>query len=120
MCNFKARRSWAGLFVAPILSARCWLKRASWARVLGPAGAAMNNRYSVIVVVAASVLLAGCAAHWVRTDGGPVDNAQGQSTLAQCRGEGATAGAGIGEWGQRTNVEMKVTEACMARNGYIR
>ena len=88
--------------------------------MLGPAGAAMNNRYPIIVAVAASVLLAGCAAHWVRTDGGPVDNAQGQSTLAQCRGEGATAGATIGEWGQRTNVEMKVTEACMARHGYIR
>jgi hypothetical protein len=26
----------AGLFFAPSLSARCWLRRASWARVLGP------------------------------------------------------------------------------------
>ena len=82
-------------------------------------GRAVKFIFTLSVVLVAA-LLAGCAAHWVRTDGGPVDNAQGQSTLAQCRGEGATAGATIGEWGQRTNVEMKVTEACMARHGYIR
>jgi len=61
--------------------------------------------------------LAPPASHWVRTDGGPVDKAQGQATLAQCKGEAATAGANVPS--NRLSLEMKVTEACMARNGYI-
>jgi hypothetical protein len=61
-------------------------------------------------------LLAGCASHpnYVRTDGGAVDAAQEQAMLAQCKGEGATAVIASDFAGQR-----KVTEACMARNGYI-
>jgi hypothetical protein len=67
--------------------------------------------------------LSGCASqlsNYVRTDGAPIDAAQEKATLAQCKGEGATAaGVNVDPY-QRLNAEMKVTEACMARNGYIK
>ena len=76
-------------------------------------------------LVAAALLcalaLSGCAQHWVRTDGVPVNKTRQQTTLAQCKGEGATAMAGANIHGiERTDNERAVTEACMARNGYNR
>jgi hypothetical protein len=72
----------------------------------------------------AMVLLSACSqvlSNYVRTDGAPVDAAQEKATLAQCKGEGATASAHVAEDPglHRLTLEMKVTEACMARNGYI-
>lgn len=46
--------------------------------------------------VLASVLLAGCVSNsvnYARTDGGAINMAQEQATLAQCKGEGLTAEA---------------------------
>jgi hypothetical protein len=71
-----------------------------------------------------AVFLAGCAQlkqQYVRTDGSPIDNAQQQSALAQCKGEAALATANVtpenDPFHQR---ETTVVNACMARNGYIR
>jgi hypothetical protein len=69
----------------------------------------------------AMLLLSGCGLpqevvrpNYVRTDGAPVNESQEQATLAQCKGEAAAAPP-TGALGQ----QMKMTEACMARNGYI-
>jgi hypothetical protein len=72
------------------------------------------------LVIAILPALAGCAvpSQWARTDGGSVDQAQRQATLAQCKGEAATARANVDVY-ERINVDVKVTESCMARNGYI-
>lgn len=69
------------------------------------------------------VFLVGCAQlkqQYVRTDGSPVDNAQQQSVLAQCKGEAAVATANVtsGEDPFHRR-EVTVINACMARNGYI-
>jgi putative hemolysin len=73
----------------------------------------------VVVATLLSVLaLSGCAHHWVRTDGVPVNKTKKQATLAQCKGEGAAAVAGANIHGiERTENEKAVTEACMARHG---
>jgi uncharacterized protein YceK len=77
------------------------------------------------VLLAIAVVLGGCAAHlnYTRTDGGPVDAASQQATLAQCKGEGASAPAqtvpspyGVVEHARKENT---IIDACMARNGYI-
>ena len=68
-----------------------------------------------------TLLLFGCASQlskYVRTYGGPVDAAQEQSTMAQCKGEAATA-AVKGEGLAQLRKEDDVITACMARNGYI-
>ena len=73
------------------------------------------------LAIVAMLLLTGCAStslsSYIRTDGLPINTAQEQSALAQCKGEAATAGANVPS--NRLSLEMKVTEACMARNGYI-
>ena len=81
----------------------------------------MNNQYPIIAAVAASVLLAGCAAHWVRTDGGPVDNHAGLghfhfhvSSLTPLADGCASSSAFAPALGQR-GLPLSV-----ARNGYIR
>jgi hypothetical protein len=64
-----------------------------------------------------ALTLGGCSSHssgYTRTDGVPVDPLHQQSTLAQCKGEGATALPNGDVWQQE-----KITAACMARNGYI-
>jgi outer membrane murein-binding lipoprotein Lpp len=83
-------------------------------------GAAMSHRYLFIAVVLAPVLLAGCAStsNYVRTDGGAINTAQEQATMAQCKAEGATAEANNPN--QYGRLERTVTDACMARSGYIR
>jgi hypothetical protein len=69
-----------------------------------------------------ALALSGCAAQrlsasqYTRTDGGPVDAAREQATLAQCKGEAAIAPPGQFDWGRRENT---IIAACMARNGYI-
>jgi hypothetical protein len=78
------------------------------------------------LMIAIALALAGCAAQrsmYARTDGRPVDAAQEQATLAQCKGEGATAPVqtvpspyGVVE---RARKENTIIDACMARNGYI-
>jgi len=70
-------------------------------------------------LIAIALALAGCASKssdYARTDGVPVDPMHQQATLAQCKGEGAMAG-NPGDYGRK---EATVTDACMARNGYIR
>jgi hypothetical protein len=68
-----------------------------------------------------ALALSGCAQHWARTDGVPVNKSRQQATLAQCKGEAATTMAGANIHGiERTDKERAVTEACMARNGYNR
>jgi hypothetical protein len=68
----------------------------------------------------AMVLLSGCASqlsNYVRTDGAPIDAAQEKATLAQCKGEAAAIPfVEAYAWQQQ---QKKITEACMARNGYI-
>jgi uncharacterized protein YceK len=66
------------------------------------------------------VLLSGCASQlskYVRTDGAPVNAAQEQAAMAQCKGEAATTvtGSGLSE----LRKEDTVINACMARNGYV-
>jgi hypothetical protein len=69
-------------------------------------------------LVLASALLAGCVTNdYVRTDGGQINTAQERAMLAQCKGEGATAAPAADPY---HNLDRTVTEACMARNGYIR
>ena len=74
-------------------------------------------------------LLTGCATqpastvalNYVRTDGRPNDIAQMASALAQCQAEGARSvddqvyAAGV----SRSSKETAITNACMARNGYL-
>jgi hypothetical protein len=76
-----------------------------------------------------ALVLGGCAgqrsnASYTRTDNRAVDAAQEQATLAQCKGEGATAAVQVipgGPYGvvDRARKEAAVVDACMARNGYI-
>jgi hypothetical protein len=82
-----------------------------------------------VLAIAMAVVLGGCAAQYMnasmytRTDGA-TDAAKQQATLAQCKGEGATAAAlrntggpiGVVEGARK---EAAVVDACMARNGYI-
>jgi hypothetical protein len=77
-------------------------------------------------LIAMALALAGCASHssaYTRTDGVPVDPLHQQTTLAQCKGEGATAPVQStgGAYGavDRARKEAEVVDACMARNGYI-
>jgi hypothetical protein len=75
---------------------------------------------SFITVMACAVVLTGCASQlskYVRTDSAPVDPAQEQATVAQCRGEVATIPP-RGDDPYRVK-ERDVLNACMARNGYI-
>ena len=80
-----------------------------------------------LAVIASAVVLAGCAAEtakkfYVRTDGGSVDLAREQATLAQCKGEAAksvpppNSGAVYLDEARKENT---LIVACMARNGYI-
>ena len=79
------------------------------------------------LAIAMAIALGGCASHssaYTRTDGVPVDPLHQQATLAQCKGEGATAPVqtvpspyGVVE---RARKENTIIDACMARNGYIK
>jgi len=77
-------------------------------------------------LIAIALALGGCASNssdYARTDGVPVDPMHQQATLAQCKGEGATAavqttGDAHGAV-DRARKEADVDNACMARNGYI-
>ena len=78
------------------------------------------------LAIAMALALGGCASKssaYTRTDGAPVDPLHQQATLAQCKGEGATAPVqtvpspyGVVE---RARKENTIIDACMARNGYI-
>jgi len=76
----------------------------------------------LLIVVA--IALGGCAAQrlntsmYTRTDGKPVDPAQQQAVLAQCKGEAVSAPTDpqCFDCGQK---ERTIIAACMARNGYI-
>ena len=78
-------------------------------------------------LIAMAIVLGGCASNsspYARTDGVPVDPLHQQSTLAQCKGEGATATVQANPGGpygvvERERKEAAVVNACMARNGYI-
>jgi hypothetical protein len=92
----------------------------------------MKTRFALL---AAACLLSSCASQqatsssYVRTDGLRGDPNQQQAVLAQCKGEGAVAvadavyAAGPVPWiagmATRSSKEAAVTDACMARNGYI-
>ena len=80
-------------------------------------------------LIAIAIALGGCAAQYMnasmytRTDNRAVDAAQEQATLAQCKGEGATA-AQVNRGGpygvvERERKEAAIVNACMARNGYV-
>jgi hypothetical protein len=78
-------------------------------------------------LIALAIALSACASNnsgYTRTDGVPVDPMHQQATLAQCKGEGATASVQTtrGAYGavDRARKEADVVNACMARNGYIR
>ena len=80
------------------------------------------------LLITMALVLAGCAAQrtnasYSRTDNRTVDAAQEQATLAQCKGEAATAvvqsGGGVLAPAERARKEGAVIDACMARNGYI-
>jgi hypothetical protein len=74
-----------------------------------------------------AIALGGCSSHssgYTRTDGVSVDPLHEQSTLAQCKGEGATAignqsGPGVSDVFERERRETAIVNGCMARNGYI-
>ena len=75
------------------------------------------------LAVAMAIALGGCASQsnalkYTRTDGKPVDPAQQQATLAQCKGEAVSAPTDpqCFDCGQK---ERTIIAACMARNGYI-
>ena len=78
-------------------------------------------------LIAMAIALAGCASHssgYARTDGVSVDPLHQQATLAQCKGEAATAPVQVNPGGpygvvERERKEAAVVDACMARNGYI-
>jgi hypothetical protein len=79
-------------------------------------------------LIAMAFVLTGCAAQrasqYTRTDNRAVDAAQEQATLAQCKGEGATAAVQRNPGGpigvvEGARKEAAVVDACMARNGYI-
>jgi hypothetical protein len=78
-------------------------------------------------LIAMAIALGGCSSHssaYTRTDGVPIDPLHQQSTLAQCKGEGATATVQVNPGGpygvvERERKEAAVVNACMARNGYI-
>ena len=78
-------------------------------------------------LIAMALALGACSSHssgYTRTDGVPVDPLHQQSTLAQCKGEGATAivqttGGGAVDAFERARKEAAVVNAWMARNGYI-
>ena len=77
--------------------------------------------------IAMALALGACSSHssgYTRTDGVPVDPLHQQTTLAQCKGEGATATVQANPGGpygvvERERKEAAVVNACMARNGYI-
>ena len=78
-------------------------------------------------LIAMALALAGCIAQhpsmYTRTDNRSVDAAQEQATLAQCKGEGASAtqvNRG-GPYGvvERERKEAAIVNACMARNVYV-
>jgi hypothetical protein len=78
-------------------------------------------------LIAMALALGGCSSHssaYTRTDGVPVDPLHQQATLAQCKGEGATAPVQVNPGGpygvvERERKEAAVVDACMARNGYV-
>jgi hypothetical protein len=77
-------------------------------------------RASFFAIMASAVVLGGCASrlsNYVRTDGTPINTAQEQATLAQCKGEGVIA-TSTGDAG-RLRGEQTITDARMAPNGYI-
>jgi hypothetical protein len=80
------------------------------------------------LLIAIALALGGCAAQhpsmYTRTDNRAIDAAQEQATLAQCKGEGATAAVHVNPGGpigvvEGARKEAAVVDACMARNGYI-
>ena len=81
----------------------------------------------LLIAIASALALSGCSSHssgYARTDGVPIDPLHQQTTLAQCKGEGATAAAQANRGGpygvvERERKEAAVVNACMARNGYI-
>jgi len=78
-------------------------------------------------LIAIAIALSACASNisgYARTDGVPVDPLHQQATLAQCKGEGATASAQVNPPGpigvvEGARKETTLIDACMARNGYI-
>jgi hypothetical protein len=87
-------------------------------------------RFSLIPVVA---MVAGCASqqgfNYTRVDGRPVDAAQGEAALAQCKGTQAVyslydqPGDGAIPWIFNTATkpmrQQQILDACMANAGYI-
>jgi hypothetical protein len=67
--------------------------------------------------VVAATASANQASNYVRTDGGPFDAAQRQATLEQCKGEATIEAKGI--LLSKTEREIAITKACMARSNYI-
>jgi hypothetical protein len=79
-----------------------------------------------ILILTLACTLAGCASHastnYARVDGAPTNPAHAQAVLAQCKGEGVqSVGQGVYLGGpiSRASKEATVTDACMARNGYL-
>jgi hypothetical protein len=74
------------------------------------------------LAIVAMLLLTGCAStslsSYIRTDGLPINTAQEQSALAQCKGEAAMASDGD-PLRRAWRKEDAVIAACMARAGYI-
>ena len=78
-------------------------------------------------LIAMALALGACSSHsggYTRTDGVSVDPLHQQATLAQCKGEAATAPVQVNPGGpygvvEGARKEAAVVNACMARNGYI-
>ena len=72
------------------------------------------------LIVAMLAVLGGCASQlstYVRADGGPIDAAQEQATMARCKGEASTTANGVD---MRDPLKRDtIIGACMGRNGYI-
>jgi hypothetical protein len=101
-----AQSLYMGRLVAPALTGKVTLQRNALR------GAVVRLLSAMLTLV----LLSGCASQlskYVRTDGAPVNPAQEQATMAQCKGEAAT----VPPW--RFLEEDNLITACMARNGYI-
>jgi hypothetical protein len=78
------------------------------------------------LLIAAAIVLAGCAAQptsssFVRADGRPADSTQLRLALAKCKGEAETAElAAAGPYAGATfSNTANIVSACMARSGYL-
>ena len=118
-----------------------WGKQFAPSRIISRLSYTLNGWGDYLVkfrfaILAGVCLLAGCASQpstssmsYARVDGRPTGEAQARAALPQCQGEGARSvddqvyAGGLIPWvgavASRSSKENTITNACMARNGYL-